>query len=169
MDIADLAAPIAVWKAVEGDRSELIALLRSDERLTRWTRNDLADWLEGKLKPVKAPRGRPPDKFRAERESLRRRFGHDVYSRLGAAGFKFDRLRKFIRKKGWNRKSTGGRYWPTERLLGEVARRFGVNQVTFGDYLKRGKRRPSKPPQYNTGKAWILETRIEIARKIRRK
>lgn len=168
MDLDDFEAPVAVWKAVEGDRSELIALLRSDARLTRGTRDELADWLEGKLKPVKVPRGRPPDKLSAERVSLRRRFGHDLYTRLGAAGFKFDRLRKFIRKKGWNRKSAGGRYWPTERLLGEVARRFGINEVTFGDYLRRGKGRPSKPRQYNPGKAF-LEMRIEIARQIRRK
>lgn len=169
MDIAEFTAPTEVWKAIEGDRAELIALLRSDKPLRRWTRDELADWLEGKLKPVKAPRGRPAEKLYAYRESMRRRFGHDIYTPLGLAGYRYDRLRKFIKKKGWHLKAAGRRYWSTERLMAEVARRACVNVITFGDYLKRGKRRPARPPQEWDGKRWILESRVEIARQIRRK
>lgn len=58
MDIRELADPIEVYEAADGNPEKLIALLRGGERITHPVRMALADWLEGKFdEPL--PRGRP--------------------------------------------------------------------------------------------------------------
>lgn len=164
-DISDLKMPVAVWKAVEGDKTELLGLLRSDERLNRPTRDALADWIEGKLTPVKWPAGPRP------REPLRDRhtriahawffsFGHDRSTELGVAGFRYELLRRFIRRKGWHRKSAGRLYWSAPRLLEAVASRQEVDVETFANYLRR--------PRPRVPKLDIEDYRRAVASKVRR-
>lgn len=123
-NIEEMKWPLEVWAAVEGDRRELIELLRSERRLSRRTRHALADWLEGNLQPVKLPRGR----------SL-------TESRVGWAWYHYDKLRAFIRNKGWHRKQAGRLYWPTSRLLEAVAQRDGVAKAALECFARRAKPR----------------------------
>lgn len=63
ISLEDLEEPVEIWKAIEGDPTELVALLRSGKTLGRWRREALADWLDGKLQPVRLPKGRPRARF----------------------------------------------------------------------------------------------------------
>lgn len=76
--INDLREPVEVYEAAEGDPTALIEYLRSDAPINDWMRQEIADWLEGKL-PVKFPRGRQK-KDRADR--LRLRFAWELYEAL---------------------------------------------------------------------------------------
>lgn len=76
--INDFREPIEVYEAAEGDPTALIEYLRSDAPITDWMRQEIADWLEGKL-PVKFPRGRKT-KERADR--LRLKFAWELYEAL---------------------------------------------------------------------------------------
>lgn len=165
IDIMDLSLPYEVWKAVEGDRRELVALLRSDERLSRPTRDALADWLEDKLKPVKWPVGRRPHKPLTDRHSRIAHtwffaFGHERSTELGVAGFRYELLRRFIRRKGWHRKSAGRLYWSAQRLLEAVASRQKVDVDTFANYLRR--------PRSRLPKLDMEDYRRAVASKVRR-
>ena len=136
-DMEDLAWPREMWRAVEGDESELIKLLRSERGLSRRTRNAMADWLEDKLTPVRLPVG-----------------GYRTQSKPGLAWYRYDKAREFIRRKGWHRKRHG-RYWPPERLLSEVAQKEGVAEAALQNWIKR-----AKP-------VWSLPAAIERARQDR--
>jgi hypothetical protein len=139
----DLAEPIEVWLAAKG-RAALIAMVRSDAPLSRRARRAMADWLEGYLKPPKQPVGRPVRQVHAEREMSRRIFGHDVYKTIGFAGWRHEKLRQFIRKKGWHRKRAGRPHWPAARLLEAVAQRVGVDVEALANYLKRSRAKTSR-------------------------
>ena len=76
--INDLREPIEVYEAAEGDPTALIEYLRSDAPINDWMRQELADWLEGKLL-AKYPRGRKK-KDRADR--LRLKFAWELYEAL---------------------------------------------------------------------------------------
>lgn len=169
MDIAELSDPIEVWKAVEGDNAELIALLRGDEPIRRRTRDALADWLEGELQPVKLPKGRPSKEFStvtglrlyASRIAY---FGHDPSTELGIAGFRYEVCRRFIRKKGWHLKKAGGFYWSVDRLREKIAERQEIDLEKFINYLNRAKQ---KPPPYS-GRDYVANRRKQIAYEIYR-
>ncbi|MGJ0506160.1 MAG: hypothetical protein ACR652_03310 [Methylocystis sp.] len=167
MKRSEIAPPVAVWRAVEGDRSELVALLRSGDPLTRRTRDALADWLEGSLKPVKLPKGRPaPDQAEA---ALWCSSGHDLRTKIGWAGRDYDRARAFLRKKGWHLKKAGSLFWSTERLLEAVAKRHNIQMDALENYLKRAR---SKPPQFGTIISFPNDDetfRRDLALQIRRK
>lgn len=157
--------PVEVWKAVEGEPAELIALLRSERPLYRVDREALADWLEGSLKPVKRERGRPrkSENWPASWEWVIREFyfGHDPETEIGLAAFRFERAWRFIKKKKWN-KSLG---WTSEKLKAAVATRQEIDLDTFLNYLNRPKRKPKKRPAF--GPEAELDRRRIIARKIR--
>jgi hypothetical protein len=163
-DISDLEMPVAVWKAVEGDKTELLGLLRSDKRLNRKTREALADWLEGKLKPVKWPVGRRPiepalDQHTRIAHAWFFSFGHDTSTELGVAGFRYALLRRFIRRKGWHRRSAGSLYWSPQRLLEAVASRQEIDAETFGNYLRRPRPRLPKVAKEDYRRAVALKVR----------
>lgn len=101
--INDLREPIEVYEAAEGDPTALIEYLRSDAPITDWMRQEIADWLEGKL-PVKFPRGRKT-KDRADR--LRLKFAWELYQafhdqdiplpdELAAKQLKNDDIKEFV-------------------------------------------------------------------------
>jgi hypothetical protein len=136
-DLSDLVDPLEVWKAVEGDRSELIALLRSDERLTTRTREALADWLEGTLQPVKLPKGRP-----RKGSTYLLWEGHDPQTPLGYAGYWFELFRRYIRRKGWHLKKAGRFYWSSEKLTEAIAKRHRIDLEKFTNYMNRAKPKP---------------------------
>lgn len=168
MDLADLSQPIEVWKAVEGDTAELVKLLRSGKPIAKRTREALADWYDGKLRPFPIPRGRPPKHSPMGRELIETRYdGHDVTTPIGAAGHDYERLRQYIRKKGWHLKRAGRLYWSAERLLDAVARARGVKVAGLGEYLKRARPKSTKRSWY--GPDYDAECRLRIALEIRRK
>ena len=70
-------------------------------------------------------------------EGRRHVLGHDTTTDIGRAGWRYERLRKFIRKKGWH---IGRPNWRSE-LLNAVARKTGVNPATLDDYAHRGARK----------------------------
>lgn len=162
VDLSELADPCAVWKAVEGDRSELIALLRSEKKLTRRTRDALADWLDGGLLPVKMPKGRP----REDRSVLEIWDGHDPATKLGWAGVRYGIFRSFIRKKGWHLKRAGRFYWSSERLMEAIAKKHEIDLEKFINYLTRARARPKRTPF--SPKEYEEKQRRKIAFKIRR-
>lgn len=160
--------PTEVWKAVEGDPTELIELLRSDKRLAKPVRKALADYFEGTLQPVKRPQGRPskeqiqPFVVRASRAIT---YWHDPTTRLGYVGFRYERLRNYIRKRGWHKKSAGKFYWSPDRLREAVAERYGLTLETLENYLRRPREKPPMlDPDYE---AW--NRRLKIADEIHRK
>jgi hypothetical protein len=182
-DIAELADPLAVWKAIEGDSSELVALLRSEEKLTRRTRDALADWLEGKLHPANRPRGRPTKNYehtllsrRLSLLEMRRgrvlagrfdhsgalaaRYGYDLTTEIGLAGWRYEIRRAFIREKGWHRKGAGSLYRSAEWLLDKIADQHEIDINTFANFLKRKKLKLKlfDPRPYNN------EERVEMRR-----
>lgn len=164
IDIAELADPIAVWKAVEGDPSDLIALLRGENPILRRTRDALADFFAGQLRPIRLSKGRPPTSQRERRSIMLWHLyrGHDVSTQLGAAGFHYDVVRAFIRKKGWHRGNLG---W-SDRLKAAVARRYKIELEKFINYLSRSRPRPASKPW--SGEEYIRDRRLEIAMEIRR-
>jgi hypothetical protein len=169
VNLEDLALPIAVWKAVEGDRTELVALLRSDERINRPTRKALADWIEGKLKPVKLPKGHPPPSWftlMMRRVNLMH-LGHDPTTAQGFAGLRFARLRKYIRQRRWHLKAHR-RYWSHQRLAEAIATKHNIDVNAFIDYLNRA-RKPPPFPSFPSRESGDAQHRLEIALKIRRK
>jgi hypothetical protein len=167
MDIADLAQPREVWKAVEGDCADLVALLRSDKPLSKTTRGALADWYEGKLRPMPIPKGRPEKLSQLARTAIENTYlGHDPTTELGWAGFRYATLRVFIRKKGWHRKRAGRFHWSTERLLNAIAIMQGLDAEKLGEYLKRA--RPKSAPQSWYGEEFDNRCRLRIALDIRR-
>lgn len=164
MDIAELEDPVAVWKAVEGDMSELIALLRSDRPIRRRTREALADFLAGDLKPIDVPKGRPSKSASVGPARMYARLwhGHDVTTSLGYAGFRYERLRRFIRSKGWHRGNPGWSDW----LKAAIANRQGVELERFANYLRRSRPEPELNPwSWND---YVTRRRTEIAREVRR-
>lgn len=185
--LSEMADPRAVWKAIEGDRAELIALLRSEKQLTRRTRDTLADWLDGKLGPVKLAKGRPPkkDEIRqtlggyyggTDRRGRRvdsycffshaHSYGFDTGTEIGRAGWRYQVRRAFIRQKGWHLKKAGRFYWSSERLMAAIAERHGINLEMFANYLKRAKQK-LVARQWSPFKS-IARKRWEIAGEIRR-
>lgn len=178
MDIAELGQPTEVWRAVEGDRAELIALLRSSKTITRRTREALADWYEGKLKPVRLMRGRPEKHSQIVQTAIATTYkGHDPTTAIGLAGLRFERAREFIRKKRWHQKRAGKFYWSNDRLLTaivkrerELARKFGqrtrLTIDSFAEYLKRSRRKPV--PKSWFGVEYDERCRVRIALEIRR-
>ncbi len=162
-DLADIGDPIEVWKAVEGDPSDLIALLRSGERISRPIRDALADFLSGELKPVRFSRGRPSNStdIDAMIAHARRVLGHDVTTSLGIAGYRYERLRRYIRSKGWNRSNPG---W-SARLKKAVADRQEIELEKFINYLSR-----SRPKPKRKAVSWdeqVERRRQEIAKQVR--
>ena len=164
MDLAELEDPLAVWKAVEGDSSDLVDLLRSEKAITRRTREALADFFAGDLKPVRLSKGRPPATARINRSYVLHYIyhGHDITTSIGSAGFYYERLREFIRKKGWHRGRPG---WSI-RLKGAVAKRRGIEQEQFINYLSRS--RPKPFSKRLTRDEYIQIRRAEIALAVRR-
>lgn len=168
-EIAEMNPPFEVWKAIEGDRTELIALLRSDDKMTRKTRDALADWLEGNLRPVTAPKGRPPkerddrlmllfDLYRARDIRGRRvssachfgaarAYGYDLHTEIGRAGWRYVVRWMFIREKGWHLKQAGRFHWTTENLMSKIAERHGISVEKLDNYLKRASSRRRKVVQ----------------------
>lgn len=142
---SELLCLAAVWKAVEGDRSQLIGLLRSDMELGRLARHQLAEWLDGKLLPMKLPKGHPPKVSPAlvleYQLGMAPDFwgGHEPETALGLAGMEFDSHWGFIRKKGWNRKKAGRLCWSRQRLLAQVAARNGIDLNRFANYMNRSR------------------------------
>lgn len=163
IDIADFADPVEVWKAVEGEPFDLIALLRGSEPIRRRTRDALADFLAGELSPVRLPKGRPMSaKGKSRSYMLHAVFrGHDVSTPIGAAGFHYDIVRQFIRSKGWHR---GHPRW-SDRLKEAVAKRRGIDLDKFINYLNRSRPKPKSRPW--SGDEYVQRRRIEIARQIR--
>ena len=150
--IDELRDPIEVWTAVEGDCTKLIELLRSNEKLGPRTRNALADWLEGKLEPVKLPNHR-----------VRRA------SKVSWAWYRYDKAWTLIREKGWHRKRGERPGWSREKLLEAVAKKDGV-AVAALDYFER-RAKPNLPLAELIARSVSakLQRRQEIARKIRSK
>jgi hypothetical protein len=165
IDISEFDNPDAVWKAVEGDRDELITLLRSDEKLGRLFRDMLADWLEGKLLPVKLPRSRPKS-YHPDPLTLRLYYGHNPTTDLGYAGARYEHFRLFIRKKKWHLKKAGLLHRSPEWLLTKIAERHGINQDKFAAYLKRSRPKHQARP-WRAGE-YVERRRREIALEIRR-
>jgi hypothetical protein len=89
--------------------------------------------------PTKRGRGRPAQdiQFKLYRRIRRHILGHDTTTDMGMAGWRFHRLRKFFRKKGWH---IGRPHWKDD-LLNAVARKFGVNSTALEDYVRRGPRK----------------------------
>lgn len=167
MDLEELQDPVEVWKAVEGDKTELIALLRSDELIRRRLRDALADYLEGTLTPVELPKGRP-SKEAIHGNSLRFAFhhlyyGHDPRTELGFAGFHYERLRRFIRAKNWH---INRPQW-SDRLKEKIAERHGIELEKFINYLSRARPKPKNEPW--SARDYIQRQRLEIALDVRRK
>jgi hypothetical protein len=161
--LEELEMPVEVWKAVEGDRADLVALLRSDKPLSRWTRNALADFLAGDLKPVKIPRGRQQrEKHWGLLSSVY--YGHDPTTPLGWAGVRYEDFRRFIRRKRWHIGHPG---W-SERLAAKIAKRHGVDLDRFLNYLKRPRRQPKKVDRPVAGPDAVNRWRTEIALEVRR-
>src|SRR6188508_2856117 len=108
------------WPMPEDDPFDLSALDEEEER------------------PAKRGRGRPPQdvQLKIYRRIRRHVLGHDTTTDIGRAGWRYERLRKFIRKKGWH---IGRPNWRSE-LLNAVARKTGVNPATLDDYAHRGAR-----------------------------
>ncbi len=159
-NIDELRWPREVWKAVEGDNRDLIALLRGDRALSRRVRNALADWLDEKLQPARQGRGRrrsyPEYILALIARSAHGR--HNVDTKLGRAGHRYEKVRSFIRAKRWHLKHRG---WK-ERLVEAVAREERVSAEALREYLRRGAPRvkPFKSEERQ------LEARLEIAREI---
>lgn len=128
-DVEDHKWPVEVWRAVEGDLAPLLKLLRGGEKLGRPTRNALADWLEGKLPPVKLPRGHP----RGE-------------TKIGWAWYRYDGAHEFIRRKGWHRKGAA-RYWTPERLLEAVATKESVSITALRNKVRRASGKNMSPDE----------------------
>lgn len=165
IDIDEFDNPDVVWKAVEGDRDELITLLRSDENLGRLFRDTLADWLEGKLKPVKLSKGRP-ESYNLSPGLLRIYYGHNPTTDLGLAGAHYEHLRLFIRMKRWHLKKAGKFHRSPEWLQTNIADRHGIDLDQFIDYLKRSRPKPQARP-WRAGE-YVERRRREIALEIRR-
>lgn len=161
ISLEDLEEPVEIWKAIEGDPTELVALLRSGKTLGRWRREALADWLDGKLQPVRLPKGRPRARFY---NPLALYYGHNPTTELGNAGFFYEHFRRFIRSKGWHVKKAGRFYWSAERLQNKVAERFNIDPETFINYLNRPRPKPAGAPW--RGGEYIERRRLEIALEI---
>lgn len=157
--ISDLRSPIAVWKLVEGDPTEFIAILRGEKPLDRQARDALADWLEGKLMPVAFPPGRP------KRATL---FvgGYDISKNVGLAALHYEFTRIRIRNHGFHKKSTGRHYWPVARLQEAVAKRYGVNFASLFKCIKDKKKGDRKKLTF--GPFNNEDFRMEVAREVRR-
>lgn len=164
-DINELKDPIEVWKAVEGEAADLIALLRSDTPIYKVDREALADWLEGSLKPVQEGRGRPrkSDVQRWTLEWIIRDFyfGHDPQTEIGYAAFRYERLWRYVKKRGWNKTKA----WTSDRLKEAIAERQEIDLETFMNYLKRSKPRRRKSPIF--GPEATMIRRRAIARELR--
>lgn len=162
-DLAELKEPIEVWKAIEGEPADLIALLRSEEPLRRWERDTLADWLEGKLQPVSLPKGRPDLSVTGPTPLLYK--GHNIHTRMGSAAIIEMFNWEFIRKKGWHLKRSGKFYWSRDRLREKIAERWGIETEAFFNYLKRSR---SARPKAVSGRDYIEFRRRRLAYQIRR-
>ncbi|PWB81849.1 MAG: hypothetical protein C3F11_13965 [Methylocystaceae bacterium] len=165
IDISEFDNPDAVWKAVECDRDELITLLRSDEKLGRLFRDTLADWLEGKLLPVKLPKSRP-NGYHPDPIILKLYYGHNPTTDLGYAGARYEHFRRFIRKKKWHLKKAGRFHRSPEWLLKKIAERHGIDPDKFDGYLKRS--RPKPQARLWRTEEYVERRRREIALEIRR-
>ncbi len=164
MKIIDFREPVEVWRAVEGDPDSLVAYLRGDGQISRWMREELADYLEGTLQPMKLPRGRPPKNEAYLHAEILARYadGHDLASRMGVAGWHFTYLRRFMRRKGWHRNNPG---WK-DRLRKSVARRHGVNDDLLRNYLDRAHPTPTVKP--GGREEYVRRRRLSIAMEVRR-
>ena len=100
---------------------------------------DISDLDAADVEPTKRARGRPPENI--QRKLYRRIrlhvLGHDTTTEIGYAGWRYDRLRKFFRKKGWH---IGRPHWRDD-LLNAVARKYGVSPTKLADYDYRGPRK----------------------------
>lgn len=160
VDLTEFADPIEVWKAIEGRPGELIDLLRGDQPIRRRTREALADWLTGDLKPVKIPRGAPPKHSRETQWAIYNLdFGHDVTTEIGLAGLYYEFRRRELRK----RKEHLNRPNWTEALKREVAERHRIPFERFETYLRRARPKPKKLSLDD----YIDRQRLKIAREIR--
>ena len=148
-NVEDMKWPVEVWRAIEGDKAELIKLLRSERDLSRRTRDAMADWLDGNLTPVKLPRHR----VRTE-------------SKIGRAWYRYDKAREFIRAKGWHRKDAV-RYWPPDRLVKEVARKEGVSASALRERVRRTQRPVADTLEWAKERTSMGAVRRKTARKIR--
>lgn len=166
MDLADLADPIEVWRAVEGDPTDLIVLLRSDEPIRRRTRDALADFLAGALKPFVLPRGRPskPDSVVSSHMRHSVWYGHDVATKIGFAGFRYEHMRRFIRSKGWHLDNPG---W-SDGLKAAIAKRHSIELEQFINYLRRSRPKAQTDDRPWSAADYIDRRRHEIALEIRR-
>lgn len=166
-EMLELYDPTEVWKAVEGDSSELVALLRSEKTLLRRDRNALADWLEGKLQPAKLPKGKPKknlfitfdrvDELWGARDRLGRLMfsyhflvegkldnnSHDPMTDIGVAGWRYARCWAFVRKKGWHLKKAGRFFLSADGLMAKIAERHGIELEKFTNYMRRSKHQPA--------------------------
>lgn len=168
MDISELKFPIEVWKAVEGDPSDLIALLRSEERFVRIDRDTLADWLEGTLQPMKLKKGGQEKHLSPHEEFAIRHiyFGYDPTTELGSAGIRYEIVRRFIRKKRWHLKSAGRLHWSPQKLAEVIADKHDVDLEKLLQTINRSK---VKKPVPATGPKAVERMRRQIALEIRRK
>ncbi len=152
-----LAMPTAVWDAADGYPAALVALLRSDEPLNRWERDALADLLAGTLHVPKRGRGRPAGRDGGGLTSMTIYGGHDVTTRLGYAGWRHDRARDFIRRKGWHKKAAGNLHRSLDWLLAKTAERYGIEEEALRNYVRRSRKMPvpSVAPDPGWRRHWL--------------
>ena len=174
-----LRDPIEVWKAVEGDRTELIALLRGDEPLSRRERDALADYLAGDLKPVKFPRGKPPKSVEHPYWMINDRWtyahGHDTSTDIGHAGLVFEALRRhmegdpnyqFPQMVERTARIYGDRPYARGKLIEAVARHCSVEEEQLKNAVDRSRKKP--PPEDFSAPEYIQRRRMQIALEVRR-
>ena len=126
--LADLALPLALWNALDGDPAAFVAKLRSDEPLSRPERDCLALWLENGRKAPKRARGRPEEAW----------LGGVRWDPVGMAANHYRFLWKFFKRKGWHRKGAGKFYCPPDRLKRAVADRHKIDVRVLDNLLRRG-------------------------------
>ena len=139
VDLAKFTFQDAVWLAGhQGDKQQLLDMLRSDFPLSADDKKYLADFIEGKLK---RPRGRPP-LVRATDE-LR----NPDLAAVKRAAFYVERLKHDARKEG--RSSSGIHEWAVDQTM-EFLKKLGLRRPSrqrLENYLRRSKKPRKRVPR----------------------
>jgi hypothetical protein len=147
VDITDFLLPIEVWDAIDGEPANLVALLRGEGPIGRLTRDALAEYFEGTLETPKKKRGQPP---RSRWAIPFATGGHDRNDPVGFAAIIYEIRWRYIKKRGWNLKSSGKLYISSDRVKDLIAERHNIDAEAFRNYLRRSKKERLKLPKSET-------------------
>lgn len=123
----------AVWKAAVGDKTDLLALLRSNQPLPSGVRQELALLIEGKLVPAKKKRGRPIAEAFPDIAIARH-----MYSKLGMAVSDFKVQAQEMRE-------SGKLYGKTRDLIEAIAASHNIDPNALENAVRNGHPLPKLP------------------------